>query len=298
MSIARATNPLSRRSWNSRRALRRALPSARSMEAFSADAAASSSPSSSSSSPIVELRQYRLHPSQASLYARHTVRSAPLRKELPLAFFGVPETGGTPLNTAVHLYHYPGGHVERSERRAALAKKDEWKEYLGEVKACMMQQSSGIFVEAGLINDFDEVVGLKYWVDNDTVAVDKSDNKGIVELRKYQLKLGYDTVPKFLKLYSDALPSKLNATGTHATTQLVTILVSDVGSLNVVYEVWKHGGRLGAEEGVHCGMRAMEQSRQASRGAREWRRGIAQIAELAVTFDTTILKPLEFSPLR
>jgi hypothetical protein len=41
----------------------------------------------------------------------------------------------------------------------------------------------------------------------------------------------------------------------------------------------------------------MEQSRQASRGATKWRKGIAEIAELAMTFDTTILKPLDFSPL-
>mmetsp|Transcript_3125 Transcript_3125/g.6472 ORF Transcript_3125/g.6472 Transcript_3125/m.6472 type:complete len:140 (+) Transcript_3125:476-895(+) len=121
---------------------------------------------------------------------------------------------------------------------------------------------------------------------------------GIVELRKYQLRLGYDAVPKFLRLYSEALPSKLGAPGTHPTTQLATVLVSDIGRLNVVYEVWKHGG--GGEGGGEdsCGMRAMEESRRSSRGAEEWRRGIAQIAELAVTFDTTILRPAEFSPLR
>lgn len=234
-------------------------------------------------------------------YTNHTIESAPLRKNLPLAFFGFPETGGIPLNTAVHLYHYPGGHDERSQQRAALAKKVEWKEYLGEVKACMMQQSSGIFVEAGLVNDFDEVKGLKHWVDNDGSkgSSNTGGNKGIVELRKYQLKLGYDTVPNFLKLYSEALPSKLNAEGTHPTTELVTILVSDVGSLNTVYEVWKHGGEVSGEDGTaFCGMQAMEQSRQASRGAMEWRKGIAEIAELAMTFDTTILKPLAFSPLR
>ena len=116
--------------------------------------------------------------------------------------------------------------------------------------------------------------------------------KGIIELRKYQLKLGYDTVPTFLKIYSSALPSKLNAEGTHPDTELVTILVSDTGSLNKVYEVWKHGSD------THCGLQAMEQSRQASRTAIQWRGGISQIAELAQTFDTSIIKPTEFSPLR
>ena len=149
----------------------------------------------------------------------------------------------------------------------------------------MVRQSSEIFVEAPLVDDFDDIKGLKYFVDNDTT--DCGNNEGIIELRRYQLRLGYDTVPKFLQLYGDALPSKLNSAGTHPTTELVTLLFNEVGSLNTVYEVWKHGG----------GVQAMEQSRQASRGATKWRKGIAEIAELAMTFDTTILKPLDFSPL-
>jgi len=254
-------------------------------------------------SPIVELRQYQLHPSQTSLYTQHTIQSAQLRKNLPLAFFGFPETGGIPLNTAVHLYHYPGGHDERLQQRSALAKKEGWKEYLGHVKTCMMQQSSEIFVEAGLVNDFDEIKGLKCWVDDDGANgngknTSKQKQKSIIEMRKYQLKLGYDTVPKFLELFTDALPSKLKAAGTHPSTQLVSVLVSDVGSLNTVYEVWKHGGEIIGQDEAFCGFQAMEQSRQASRGAGKWRNGIAQIAELAVTFETTILKPVEFSPLR
>ena len=57
-----------------------------------------------------------------------------------------------------------------------------------------------------------------------------------------------------------------------------------VGNLAVgAYSAWK-GGK--------------EQSRQASRAAKEWRSGIAQIAELAQTFDTSIINPTEFSPLR
>ena len=217
------------------------------------------------SSPIVELREYQLHPSQTSKYTQHTIQSAPLRKKLPLAFFGLPETGSIPLNTAVHLYKYPGGHTERQSKRSELAKMDEWKQYLEEVKACMMQQSSTIYQEASIVHDFEELKGLQYWVNNDTSA---SKSKGIVELRKYQLKLGYDTVPKFLQLYSEALPSKLNADGTHPTTELVTLLFSDVGSLNTVIEVWKHGGA------DSCGLQAMEKSRQASRTAKDWRNGM------------------------
>ena len=98
------------------------------------------------------------------------------------------------------------------------------------------------------------------------------------------------------------------------------MLVSDVGSLNSVIEVWKHGGRSssrrssvdGVDDGgnniddsdtttndiMHCGMVAMDQSRQASRGVQEWREGIAEIAKLTVSFESSILKPSEFSPLQ
>ncbi|EED93347.1 predicted protein [Thalassiosira pseudonana CCMP1335] len=241
--------------------------------------------------PIVELRQYELHPSQAREYVQSTANSSFLRaSNLPLAFFGYPETGSVPLNTAIHLYHYRGGHSDRLEKRNALAMKDEWKKYLGEVKQCMISQNSGIFVEAGLVNNFEGVSGLEPWVGS-ALNTD-STGKGIVELRKYQLQLGYDTVPKFLELYSNALPSKLNAIGTHPTTQLITVLVSDIGSINTVYEIWKHGDR------GTCGMAAMDQSRQASRSSIEWKNGIAAIASLSVSFESTVLKPSNFSPLR
>ena len=151
-----------------------------------------------------------------------------------------------------------------------------------------------------MTKDFHEIRGLKYWVDidKDTRRSDNvSSNRSIIELRKYQLKLGYDTVPTFLEIYSNALPSKLKSGG-HPTTELVTLLVSDVGRLNTVYEVWKHGGEIIGQDNEYCGLQAMEQSRQASRGALEWRKGIARIAELAVSFDTTILRAMKFSPLR
>lgn len=254
---------------------------------------AMSTSTETSASPIVELRHYHLHPASTGTYTQNTIQSSGLRKTLPLAFFGFPETGAVPLNTAVHLYHYPGGMRQRKDERATLAKKDEWKQYLGGVKECMMQQKSEIYVEAGLVNDFDEVTGLEYWVKNDQSTADTRGNS-IIELRRYQLRLGYDTVPNFLKLYAQALPSKLNAVGTHPTTQLITILSSDIGSLNTVYEVWKHGGGRNS----CCGMEAMEQSRQASRGAQEWRSGISEIAKLATSFDTSILKPVSFSPLQ
>ena len=238
--------------------------------------------SSQASTPIVELRSYQLYPDQTSKYMKHTTKSAHLRKSLPLALFGLPETGGTPLNTAIHLYHYSEGSAERNIKRKALAEKTEWQEYLSEVKACMMQQSSSIFVEAQLVDDFDEIKGLQYWVNSNNN--DGSSSKGIIELRKYQLKLGYDTVPQFLKIYSSALPSKLNASGTHPGTELVTILISDTGSLNQVFEVWKHSSEI-----------AMEQSRQAfDRFAKPSLNLSSNFSSLAFFLATSTILPTAF----
>ena len=287
-------------------------------------APAAETTATSSSSPIVELRQYQLHPPppppRTSICSRDALPSDPSRKKnpLPLAFVGFPETGSIALDTSVRLYHYSGGHAERLDGRSALAGGDtEISRYSGggDDSRRVMRRSSEIFAEAPLVGDFEEITGLKYWVDNDGgsgggggggdppgVNTDEhpadGGNSSIVELRKYQLKLGYDTVPEFLRIYAGALPSKLNADGTHPTTELVTVLVSDVGSLNTVYEVWKHGGEIVGRDTSFCGLRAMETSRRASRGAAEWRDGIARIAELATTFDTTILRPLGCSPLQ
>ncbi|KAL7512704.1 hypothetical protein ACHAXN_009745 [Cyclotella atomus] len=236
---------------------------------------------------IVELRQYALHPSSTAHYTQQTIASSPHRKSLPLKFFGFPETGAIPLNTAVHLYHYKS-HADRLQMRAELAKKQEWQDYLGNVKECMKEQQSEIFVEAPLIKEFDEVSGLSALQDNSTSGV--GSTKSIIEFRKYQLQLGYETVPNLLQLYSSALPSKLATI--HPTTQLISLLVSDITSLNTVYEIWKHG------DTMTCGMSAMEESRVRSRDALEWRRGIGEIAKLSVRFESSVLRPVVFSPLQ
>ena len=254
-----------------------------------------------------------MYPAGTSIYIQSINAASPLlQKHLPLAFVGLPETGAIELDTAVHLYYYGDGHAERLAKQALMSHDANMMQYVGDVEACLLQQSSEIYVEASIVKDFDEITGLKYWTslgeNNDDISGDNyvddsgsiKSSSAIVELRKYQLRLGYETVPKFLGAYSEALPYKLKALGTHPTTELVTILNTEIGSLNTVYEVWKHGGKIpGHEENTdYCGYSAMEMSRQASRGVVEWRNGIAQIAELAVTFDTTILKPMECSPLQ
>lgn len=237
--------------------------------------------SASPSTPIIELREYDLCTEQSVPYLQATAKAADLRKSLvPLRFFSMPDTGGQ-LHVATHAYYYAGGLAERDAKRGEMGKSDEWKKYLAECRPCMKSQRSNIFVEAPFVDKVDNVAGLR------EVGKGVGDDC-ILEIRRYNLILGYDTVPKFLSLYSKGLPSKLAAVGTDPTTSLVTVIYSEVGRLNEVIEIWRHGDGTGA----------MERSRVAARGAPAWRMAIAEIAGLAVEFTSTIHRPTAFSPLQ
>ena len=106
------------------------------------------------------------------------------------------------------------------------------------------------------------------------------------ELRKYQLQLGYDTVPRFLELYKEGLKDKLAADDSGAS-ELATLLYSDSGPLNVVVELWRHET-----------MQRAQDSRKASRKATKWRSAINEIAKLSTSFDTRFMRPMLFSPWR
>jgi hypothetical protein len=267
--------------------------------AAAAAAAAAAAPAavtgSKSGQPIVELREYVLRPEHAASYMQATAETADLRQSLvPLRFFSLPETGGQ-LHVATHVYYYEGGHAERDAKRNAMGANDDWKAYVGACRPYADTQHSNIFVEAPLVQQQQQssigllggggggVQGLAT-IPGELPGGDNS----ILEIRRYKLKLGYDTVPKFLELYGAGLPSKLNAAGTDPTTSLVTLMYTEVGRLNEVIEIWRHGN----------GTQAMEQSRQAARGAREWRLAIGSIADLALEFTSTIHKPTAFSPIK
>lgn len=218
---------------------------------------------------------------------------------VPLRFYSRPETGGK-LHVATHAYYYQGGQEERDIRRQALEGSLEWQSFKYRTREFIAEQHSNIYVEAPFVNSeaFPQVKGLASTPDSkekglkasqrDSQREDSNDNPSILEIRRYQLLLGYDTVPKFLDLYTTGLPSKLGAPGTDPTTSLVTVMYSEVGRLNEVWEIWHHGQ----------GYAAMEASRQAARKATEWKQAIANIAPLALTFHTTIHRPTAFSPLR
>lgn len=250
---------------------------------------------SSTTPPVVEVREYALKVHHAAAFWQSAAETADLRRTmLPLRFFSRPETGGR-LNVATHVYYYENGQEEREIRRQALDRSPEWKSFKFRTSDFILEQESNLYVEAPFIRDkvFPQVKGLATTPDaqstnSDTSQGDDSHNSSILELRRYQLQLGYDTVPKFLDLYTSGLPSKLEAPGTDPTTSLLTVFYTEVGTLNEVWEIWHHGR----------GNAAMEASRQAARQATEWKQAIANIAPLALKFQTTIHRPCAFSPFR
>ena len=118
----------------------------------------------------------------------------------------------------------------------------------------------------------------------ENLSGEKGSGAVCYELRRYQLKLGYDTVPEFMKNYSEGLKDKLRADQTGAST-LVTLLYNEVGPLNTVIELWRHQS-----------MQRSQDSRVASREAPLWKKAVAQNALLGITFDNQFLRPASFSP--
>ena len=245
----------------------------------------SSSSLSSQPTPIVELREDTLYPQHASTYVQNIRKQ---QQPEQLRFISMPQTGGK-LQKATLAYFYEGGLEElvRNQTNTTLKSDGEDSNLLSNenrnLLACIQSQESNIYVEAPLVQSMsDEIRGLS---GNEISIINKNqiDGKedGILELRHYYLKLGYDTVPKFLELYSQGLPSKLHAPNNDPSTQLVTLLYSEIGRLNEVVEIWKHGSIGG-----------MNQTRIAARAASEWRQSISQIADLAIEFHTTIHKPI------
>lgn len=257
---------------------------------------------SSGAQPVVELCEDRLFPQHAATYigivtgaahpSRGAARTAPFP---PLCFLTVPQLGGT-LNVATRAYYYEGGLSEWQETQTRLSQDPAMQAHVALLRPYIQSQESSLFVEAPLVRQ-SNLPGLAAAAavapSQGGIAAETPSDRGggaggccILELRRYRLRLGYDTVPKFLDLYGTGLPSKLASTD--PTTSLVTLLYSEVGRLNEVIEVWRHGD----------GVDAMERSRAAARRAKEWRDAIGSIAELAIEFRSTIHRPLPSSPIR
>jgi hypothetical protein len=231
---------------------------------------------------LVEMREYKVKPNCIDAYMLETTKTAALRKSLvPLKIFTLPETGGF-LNTPSHFYVYesPG---QRQQMRAKMAQSKEWVQYLDKVRPMMIEQHSSLFYEAPLTHD---VTGESMITGMRADKLKKSGSSPVFEYRRYQLGLGYDAVPKFLKIYEAGVRHKLE--NVHESTELVSLLYSDTGTINQVIEVWHHGE----------GLQAMDESRVNGRMVSEWTSAVAKLVPLSTSFNTSINSVASFSPFR
>jgi hypothetical protein len=246
----------------------------------------SSSSSSLASPPVVELQEDILFPQYTTDYITklsENIKDVPSAFPQQLCFASRPDLGGI-TNGITHAYYFDGGLKERQEIIQQFQDDDRTsRTNLNEsLRPYIQSQSSSLFVEAPLVKEANLEGMAGFLSSKNTIQLQNPTDDCILEIRRYYLQLGYDTVPNFLKLYGTGLPSKLDAPGTDPTTSLVTLLYSEVGRLNEVIEIWKHGN----------GVQAMELSRIAARKAQEWRTAIASIADLAIEFRTSIHRPI------
>ena len=101
-----------------------------------------------------------------------------------------------------------------------------------ESKPFILEQTSNLKVEAPILKTMG-LVGFSCrtygGVKQDNLENIVVLNSIIYEIRRYQLKLGYETIPNFLDAYGRGLPSKLNAEGTSESTALMSVLINDIG---------------------------------------------------------------------
>ena len=266
--------------------------------------------------PVVVLRDDILFPKSVTTYQEILTTSATLTPttnvDSHLRFVSRPFLGGD-LNTVTHAMFFEGGLKQWQQLQQEQQEDDDTTNSILDISvsnlvdqwqnddlvSCIQRQQSTVYVEAPFIQN--GVTGVeqnppglkdlaKLQALEGTIATTSArSSPTIFEVRKYNLRLGYDTVPNFLKLYGEGLPSKLTAPGTDESTSLVTLLYSEVGRLNEVIEIWRHGN----------GLEGMERSRVAARSAGQWRSAIKKIADLAIEFRSTVHQPLEgYSPLQ
>ena len=250
-----------------------------------------------------ELRTDQIFPGQMSAYlGLHNVTASERQKLLP-GWLGTwkTEIGGS-VHKVHHLYHWPDYDVRDAARMVAEdhpmwvgneaafggggADQDTvlplpaLRERLSSSTSVVMLEATAALQSCGLPG----AAGFEPPTVDSKGAEVKGSKPAAWELRQYQLVLGYPTVPKFLELYTDGLKDKLAADDSGAS-QLVSLLYSDNGPLNVVIELWRHES-----------MQRAQDSRVASRSAEKWKSAIGEIAKISTDFRTEFIRPLRASP--
>ena len=179
-----------------------------------------------------ELRTDQVLPGQLDVYLQEQERVATARAAALPGWLGMWKTElGGPIHTVRHLYRW-ADYDERDQARSCAEAQSlpllSLRQKLAASESVVMVEATAGLQACGLKG----AVGFTSPAGTDAAAV-------AWELRTYQLQLGYETVPKFLELYTDGLKDKLAADDSGAS-QLATLLYSDCGSLNVVMELWRH----------------------------------------------------------
>lgn len=264
--------------------LRRAAVNATMKSSAAAASAFARSASSASKASLYEVRTYDIAPASLSEYLATCDAHASTRKRLCegfLAFF-VTELGGD-ANEVTHVYRY-SDYDERDATRARMARDADWQSFLAKTKPMIQRQRTEVFLEA---SGATKAAGLEA---NDIARRAREGSttsaSGVFELRRYQLELGYNPIPKLVELMANGLPSKI-ASDEAQKSSLVWMGYSDVGKLNQFVELWRYDT-----------MQDHIRAREAARGASAWRKAVNDIAPMVQMFDTRLLRPASFSPIR
>jgi len=215
---------------------------------------------------------------KASIYEWRTDTLLSRRPLLPTSLALAPEPArlaawktevGGPTNDVHRLYSWESFDV-RDKAHIVLPNHDS---------DPLMSSSSMTFVEAKDALNACNLPGLSGYAPPQT----SGDTLRVVwEVRKYQLRLGYGAVPKFLGIFQSGLSEKISVINeANCKSELVSLLFSDSGLLNVFMELWRHES-----------MQHAQASREASRSAKEWRRTVNEAAELSISFDTQYMRVL------
>ncbi|KAL1528047.1 hypothetical protein AB1Y20_009414 [Prymnesium parvum] len=229
-----------------------------------------------------ELRLDRVQPAELTPYLEEHASTASQRLQLFPGWLGAwkTELGGN-LGEVRSLYHWRS-YSERERARAAARDPAAAADVpFPSMRAKLRSADAAVFVEAEDCLAAAGLHGACAFANPEGVC---EEGPVAWELRTYQLVLGYGTVPKFLDLYAEGLRDKLSVDDSGAS-ELVTLLYSDNGPLNVVHEVWRHQS-----------MQRAQDSRVASRKAVKWRAAVEQIAQLATSFETRYIRPLPGAP--
>lgn len=229
---------------------------------------------------VLEMREYDIDPGSFGRFLSYVEETAELRKRvLPVVGLWKTDIGGQ-LNSFTHAYHYKDLGERDAVRHEAL-KTPAWsEEYLPVAKSMMMGQRNALYKPAGSIM---EAAGSRPL--SDVLVRDSECRSGdmMIEMRRYQLHPGYDTVPTILSAFEKGIPEKMAVS---PDTELVFFGFTDIGMLNNVIEIWRY------PSAAAC-MLAREEARKVP----AWRDTIHAVTPKVQHFTSSFMYSIKGSPL-